>query len=120
MGHLLELCIEVTAYALCWRVGVVHLWMSRLQVLQLMHQEVEVLIADGGLVQYVVTVIMFVKLFTKLYDSLFLVHCLYFFAKVVQIERNTKFIWIFPRCSLLSSKAQRYEKVFNIGTDYTD
>ena len=24
-------------------------------------------------------------------------------AKVVQIERKTKFIWIFPRCSLLSN-----------------
>ena len=86
-----------------------------------MHQEVEVLVADGRLVQYVVTVVMFVKLLAKLYDSLFLVHCLMILVtKVVQIERNTKFIWIFPRCSLLSSKAQRYEKVFNIGTDYTD
>ena len=34
-------------------------------------------------------------------DQCFYIHFLRFLgAKVVQIERNTKFIWIFPRCSL--------------------
>ena len=40
-----------------------------------MHEEVEVLIADGGLVQHVIAVIMFVKLLAELLDALYLVHC---------------------------------------------
>ena len=35
-------------------------------------------------------------------------------AKIVQIERNTKFIWIFPRCRLSSSAAQRYDHILDI------
>ena len=74
MGHLCELRIQVTAHALGRRVGIRHLRMSGLQVLQLVHEEVEVLIADGGLVQHIITVIMFVKLLAELLDALYFVH----------------------------------------------
>ena len=48
--------------------------MPGLQVLQLVHQEVEVLIADGGLVQHVITVVMLVKLLAELLDAFDFVH----------------------------------------------
>ena len=75
MGHLCELRIQITAHALGRGVGIRHLGMLCLQILQLMHEEVEVLIADGGLVQYIIAVIMFVKLLAELLDALYLVHC---------------------------------------------
>ena len=78
MGDLCELLVQVTTHALGRGVGVCHLRMFRLQVLQLMHEEVEVLIADGGLVQHIITVIMFVKLLAKLLDALYLVHIFLF------------------------------------------
>ena len=74
MSHLRELRVQVAAHALGRRVGICHLRMSGLQVLQLVHQEVEVLIADGRLVQHVITVVMFVKLLSELLDALYLVH----------------------------------------------
>ena len=66
MGDLSELGLQVAAHALCGRVGVVELGVARLQVLQLVHQQVEVVVADGGLVLYVVVVIMFVQLAAEL------------------------------------------------------
>ena len=74
MFHLAEFFIQVAAHPLGRGVGVCHLGMLRLQVLQLMHQEVEFLIADGRLVQHVVTVVVLVQFLAQLVDSLYLVH----------------------------------------------
>ena len=63
MLHLPELLIQVAAHALGRGVLVCHLRMFRLQILQLVHHEVELLIAYRRLVQHVVLVIMLVQLF---------------------------------------------------------
>ena len=81
MLHLTELLIEVTAHALGRGVLVCHLRMLRLQVLQFVHHEVELLVADRRLVQHIVPVVMLVQFFPQLYDSLFLVHNLLFLCK---------------------------------------
>ena len=93
MGHLGELLVEVAAHALCGRVGVGHLGMPGLQVLQLMHQEVELLVADDGLVEHIVTVVMLVQLAPQLLDSVLLGHneCLCeLAAKLRKVGRKTK------------------------------
>ena len=72
--HLLKFLIDVAAYALCGRVGVGHLGVSGLQVLQLAHQLVELVVADAGLVQYVVAAVVFVQHLPQLYYALFLFH----------------------------------------------
>ena len=54
-----------------------------------MHQEVEVLVADGRLVQHVVAVVVFVQFLAQLYDSLFLIHCLQNLAtKLLTLIKN--------------------------------
>ena len=50
--------------------------MLRLQVLQLVHQEVEFLVADGGLVQHVVAVVVLVQFLAQLLNTLYFVHCM--------------------------------------------
>ena len=62
MRHLTEFLVQVAPHSLGWRVRVVQLRMLRLQVLQLPHQTVKLLIVDNGLVQHIVTVIMFMQL----------------------------------------------------------
>ena len=51
--------------------------MTGFQLLQLMHQLVEVVVADGGLVQDVILVVMLVQFLSQLHYTLFLVHLSY-------------------------------------------
>ena len=60
--HLPELCLQVTTHTLGRRVGVGHLWVARLQVLQLVHQLIEVVVTDAGLVLHVIPVVMLMQL----------------------------------------------------------
>ena len=61
--------------------------MLGLQVLQLMHQEVELLIADRGLVQYVVSVVVLMQFFPKLFNAFDLVHSRFGFYRMVSSFR---------------------------------
>ena len=74
MLHLPEASLEVAAHTLGRRVGIVELRMACLQVLQLVHQEVEILVANCGLVEHVVAVVVLVQLAAKLFYSLLFVH----------------------------------------------
>ena len=83
MRYLTELRLQVAAHALRRRVGVGHLRMAGFQVLQLVHQLVEVVVADTRLVQHVIPVVMLMQLVPQLRYPLLLVHKLsdnHFFA----------------------------------------
>ena len=83
MRYLTELRLQVAAHALRRRVGVGHLRMAGFQVLQLMHQLVEVVVADARLVQHIVPVVVLMQFTPQLPYPLFLVHELsdnHFFA----------------------------------------
>ena len=95
VGHLLEFLVQVGAHTLRRRVGVGHLGMARLQFLQLLHLEIELLVADDWLVQHVVAVVMVVQFASQLLNSLFLVHRVSF-----PVESF---------CGTLSTAPQRYE-----------
>ena len=60
VGHLPELLVQVAAHTLSGTVGVGHLGMAGLKVLQLVHQEVEFLIRDRRLVLNVIAMVMLV------------------------------------------------------------
>ena len=80
MLYLPELLVQVTAHTLGWRVGVGHLRMTGFQILQLVHHEVEFLVADGRLIQHVITVVMLVQLFPQLLYAFDFIHSLQLFA----------------------------------------
>lgn len=76
MNHLAELRLQVAAYALGRRIGVCHLRMAGLQILQFVHQLVEIVVADLGLVQHIILIVMLMQLASQLLNTLFLVHVL--------------------------------------------
>ena len=90
MGHLPKLCGDVAAHTLGGRVGVVELWMARLQLLQLLHEEVELLVVNDGLVQYVVAVVVLVQLASELFNAECLVHGYLLFVIDMQMQRYKK------------------------------
>ena len=53
--------------------------MLGLKVLKLVHHKVEVLVANGRLVQHIITVVMLVKLLAELLNTLYLVHDSFFY-----------------------------------------
>ena len=81
--HLTELRLQVATHALRRRIGIGHLGMAGFQVLQFVHQLVEVIVADTRLVQHVIPVVVLMQLAPQLLYPLFLVHELsdnHFFA----------------------------------------
>ena len=97
MLHLPELRLQVAAHTLCRRVGVVHLGMTLLQLLQLVHQLVEVIVADNGLVLDVVSVVMLVQLAPQLFYAFFLVH-----ENVDKLDSIGRKVTLFPAHSRTS------------------
>ena len=74
VNHGLELVVEVASHTLRRAVGIVHLGMPRLEVLQFMHHEVELLVGDDGSVLNVVAIVMLVQLIAQLQDAFRFVH----------------------------------------------
>ena len=74
VAHRLELIVQVAAHALRRAVGVEHLRVPGLEVLQFVHQEVELLVGNDRSILHIVAVVMSVQLIAQLQDACFLVH----------------------------------------------
>ena len=70
----LELVGQVAADALCRAVRVEHLGVTGLEVLQLVHEEVELLVGDNGSILHIVAVVMLVQFVAELHDAGCFVH----------------------------------------------
>ena len=70
----LELVVEVAAHTLRRAVGVEHLRVLGLKVLQFVHQEVELLVGNDRIVLHIVAVVMLVQLVSQLQYARFFVH----------------------------------------------
>ena len=71
MHHLLKALVQVAAHALCGRVRVEILRICFLQVLQLTHQFVILLVRDHRVVEHIILRVVAVKLLAKPIYSLF-------------------------------------------------
>ena len=76
MGYCLELVVQVATHTLGGGIGVEHIRMPGLQLLQLVHHLVKFLIGDDGGIEYIIIIIMPVQLLPQAYDALSLVHVL--------------------------------------------
>ena len=74
MCYLTKLRIQITTHSLGGRVGIGHLRVLSLQILQFVHEEVELLIAYRGLVQDIISVVMLMQFLPQLFYARFLVH----------------------------------------------
>ena len=75
VGHLLELTAQVASHALRGRVRVGHFGVQGFQILQFVHQQVELLVADDGLVQHVVAIVVLVQFAAQLRYALLFLRC---------------------------------------------
>ena len=70
MAYLLKLVGDIRADALSWGEGVGHVGILLLEILELMHQHVELAVADLGRVEHVVVVVVAVELSAQVGDAL--------------------------------------------------
>ena len=87
--HGAELVVQVAAHALGGGIGVRHIRILLLQVLQAVHHLVEFLVGDDGGIQHIIIIVMPVQLFPQAYDAFSFVHALLIYiAKVIKKEHT--------------------------------
>ena len=70
MYHLSEILAQITPYTHRRRVRILIFRMKGLQILQLIHQMIELLVADLGSIQHVIVIVMAVQFGTQLVNTL--------------------------------------------------
>lgn len=74
MRHLPEIAVEVASHAHGGRIVVCQLGTRRFELLQLVHEGIELAVGYFGLVLHIIQIIMAVQCGSQGYDTLFLFH----------------------------------------------
>ena len=74
MGHLGEAFTQVATRSLCGRVGVEEFRMSGFELLELVHEAVELFVSHVRPVQYIIPIVVVVELRSQFSDLLFFFH----------------------------------------------